>query len=166
MQTKSSASWLGVVVVCLIWVALAGEALPAVDYPVWAGAAMLGWFGFFLMTVSVIYGVSHMPVHRSAVILLFELIVGAVGSLQFDLVAHRLQDEYRADCLYEPTNIFTARWIRCEDAKMLADFKARNEANLALDGGGYLTYLASSRANLQLAEERWPEVTFAHTREH
>jgi drug/metabolite transporter (DMT)-like permease len=33
------------------------------------------------MTVTVIYGVSHMPVHRSAVILLFELVVGAVSSL-------------------------------------------------------------------------------------
>ncbi|MGI9327204.1 MAG: peptide chain release factor 3 [Pseudomonadales bacterium] len=95
-----------------------------------------------------------------------EMIVGAVGTLQFDLVAHRLQDEYRADCLYEPTNIFTARWIRCDDQKKLAEFRAKNETSLALDGGGYLTYLASSRANLQLAQERWPDVEFAHTREH
>ena len=59
----------------------------------------------------------------------------------------------------------SARWIRCGDAKMLSDFKARNESNLALDGGGYLAYLATSRANLQLAQERWPDVEFAHTRE-
>ncbi len=33
------------------------------------------------MTVTVLYGVSHMPVHRSAVILLFELVIGAVSAL-------------------------------------------------------------------------------------
>ncbi|MEM6708222.1 MAG: peptide chain release factor 3 [Pseudomonadota bacterium] len=95
-----------------------------------------------------------------------ELIVGAVGTLQFDLVAHRLRDEYRADCLYEPVNVFTARWVQCDDDKELAKFKAKNEANLAIDGGGYLAYIATSRANLQLAEERWPDVRFLAAREH
>ena len=57
-------------------------------------------------------------------------------------------------------------WIECSDAKMLDEFKAKNEENLAIDGGGYLTYLATSRVNLQLAEERWPDVTFSKTREH
>jgi len=42
---------------------------------------LLGWFGFLIMTVTVIYGVTHMPLHRSAVILLFELVVGAVSAL-------------------------------------------------------------------------------------
>ena len=93
-------------------------------------------------------------------------IVGAVGVLQFDLVAHRLRDEYRADCVYENAPVFTARWVSCDDAKMLEEFRRKNEANLATDGGGYLTYLAPSRANLQLTEERWPEVRFANTREH
>jgi peptide chain release factor 3 len=95
-----------------------------------------------------------------------EIVVGAVGVLQFDLVAFRLRDEYKAECVWEDTNTFTARWIQCEDDKMLADFKAKNEDNLAIDGGGYLTYLATSRVNLQLAEERWPDVTFSKTREH
>lgn len=79
--SKSAASWLGVVLVAGVWILLAGRAMPEVALPVWGGALMLGWFGFFIMTVTVIYGVSRMPVHRSAVILLFELIVGAVSSL-------------------------------------------------------------------------------------
>jgi len=95
-----------------------------------------------------------------------DLIVGAVGVLQFDLVAYRLRDEYRADCVYESANVFTTRWISCDDVKMLADFKRKHEENLAIDGGGYLTYLAPSRVNLSLAEERWPEVRFSKTREH
>jgi peptide chain release factor 3 len=95
-----------------------------------------------------------------------ELIVGAVGTLQFDLVAHRLRTEYRADCVYEPITLHTARWVECDDEKLVDQLKSRNQENLAYDGGGYLTYLAPTRANLQLAEERWPDIKFRKTREH
>ncbi len=95
-----------------------------------------------------------------------DLIVGAVGTLQFDLVAFRLKDEYRADCLYEDANVYTARWVYCDDDKKFAEFKRKCEDALAEDGGGYLAYLAPTRANLQLTQERWPEVRFAATREH
>ena len=95
-----------------------------------------------------------------------ELIVGAVGTLQFELVAFRLQDEYRADCHYEPVNLFSARWVICDDPKILAEFKRKNEDHLALDGGNHLTYLAPTRANLQLVTERFPDIDFAATREH
>ena len=44
-------------------------------------AVLLGLAGFLVMALAVQYGVTHMPLHRSAVILLFELIVGAVSSL-------------------------------------------------------------------------------------
>ncbi|HEX7037521.1 MAG TPA: peptide chain release factor 3 [Pseudomonadales bacterium] len=95
-----------------------------------------------------------------------ELVVGAVGALQFDLVAFRLRDEYRADCVYEDANVYTARWVYCSDAKKLEEFKSKLRDYLAVDGGGYLTYLAPSRANLQLTEERWPDIEFRKTREH
>ncbi len=95
-----------------------------------------------------------------------DLIVGAVGSLQFDLVAYRLQDEYRADCVYEDASLYGARWVTCDDPKTFADFQRRAHEQLARDSGGYLTYLAPTRANLMLAEERFPEVTFSKTREH
>jgi drug/metabolite transporter (DMT)-like permease len=39
----------------------------------------LGLFGILLMTVLVQYGVSHLPVHRSAVLALIELVAGAVS---------------------------------------------------------------------------------------
>jgi len=95
-----------------------------------------------------------------------QIVVGAVGVLQYDLVAYRLQDEYRAECLWDDANLHTARWVYCADEKMLLDFRNKNQDNLAIDGGGHLTYLAPSRVNLALTEERWPEVTFAKTREH
>ncbi|MGD8417436.1 MAG: peptide chain release factor 3 [Pseudomonadales bacterium] len=95
-----------------------------------------------------------------------DLIVGAVGVLQFDLVAFRLRDEYRADCVYEDANIYTARWISSADAKQLEEFERKHAEQLAVDGGGYLTYLAPSRANLAVVEDRWPDITFSKTREH
>ena len=95
-----------------------------------------------------------------------DLILGAVGVLQFEVVVFRLKDEYKVDCGYEPIGIHTARWIECDDEKMLAEFRRKAEANLAVDGGGHLTYLAPTRVNLSLMEERWPDLEFRATREH
>jgi len=95
-----------------------------------------------------------------------DLIVGAVGVLQFEVVAYRLLDEYKVDCIYEPVNVFSARWIECNDAKKLDEFKKKAYENLALDGGDHLTYLPPTRVNLALMQERWPEVKFHATREH
>jgi len=95
-----------------------------------------------------------------------DLILGAVGVLQFDVVAYRLKDEYAVDCAFENITVVTARWIRCDDDKKLAEFRDRNAMNLSLDAAGELVYLAPTRVNLQLTQERWPAVTFAATREH
>jgi peptide chain release factor 3 len=95
-----------------------------------------------------------------------DLILGAVGPLQFDVVAHRLHDEYKVECQFENVNVATARWVECEDPKMLADFKRKAEDNLALDHGESLVYIAPTRVNLSLTEERWPDIVFRKTREH
>ncbi|MFZ5698117.1 MAG: peptide chain release factor 3 [Pseudomonadota bacterium] len=95
-----------------------------------------------------------------------DLIVGAVGMLQFDVVAYRLKEEYKIECVYEQVNVATARWVYCADEKKLAEFRDKGYENLAMDGGGYLTYLAPTRVNLQLTQERWPTVRFSPTREH
>jgi peptide chain release factor 3 len=95
-----------------------------------------------------------------------DLILGAIGVLQFDVVAYRLKDEYGVDCAFENVTVATARWIRCADEKKLQEFREKNAMNLALDAAGELVYLAPTRVNLQLAQERSPGVTFAATREH
>lgn len=95
-----------------------------------------------------------------------EIILGAVGTLQFDVVAYRLRHEYGVESVYEPINIYSVRWIQAEDRKKLEDFRNRNAARLALDGGGNLAYLAPNRVNLDIITERWPEVTFLASREH
>ncbi len=95
-----------------------------------------------------------------------DLIVGAVGQLQFDVVAYRLADEYKVEALYEPINVYTARWIEAADPRKLEDFRKKAAEHLSEDGGGYLTYLAPTRVNLSLMEERWPDIRFRETREH
>ena len=95
-----------------------------------------------------------------------DMILGAVGPLQFDVVAHRLRDEYKVECQFETVNVATARWVDCGDPKMLADFNRKAEDNLALDHGGSLVYIAPTRVNLNLTEERWPDIVFRKTREH
>ena len=95
-----------------------------------------------------------------------DLVLGAVGQLQFDVVMFRLKDEYKVDCVYEAVNVNTARWVECDDEKMLADFKRKAYDNIGYDGAGLLTYLAPTRVNLSLTQERWPDVMFRATREH
>jgi peptide chain release factor 3 len=95
-----------------------------------------------------------------------DMILGAVGVLQFEVVAFRLKEEYKVECVYEPVNVATVRWIHCDDEKKLGEFKKKAHDQLSLDGGGYLTYLAPSRVNLQLMQERYPDVKFLPTREH
>lgn len=95
-----------------------------------------------------------------------DLILGAVGVLQFDVVAYRLKSEYNVECSYEPVQINTVRWVECRDLKMLEQFREKAFDNLALDGAEKLAYLAPTQVNLQLTKERWPDIEFKETREH
>lgn len=79
IAAKSVAAWLGVVLMSALLIAFVHPIAPAIGLPVAISAVALGVFGIFTMTALVQYGVTHMPVHRSAVILLFEVIVGALS---------------------------------------------------------------------------------------
>lgn len=94
-----------------------------------------------------------------------DLIVGAVGVLQFDVVVSRLKHEYNVDAVYENLPVSTARWVD-GDAAAIEELKRKVPQNLALDGADELTYLATSGVNLSLTQERHPKVTFRATREH
>ena len=94
------------------------------------------------------------------------LLLGAVGQLQFEVVAHRLATEYGVDAIFERVPLAAARWVTCPDAGHLAEFSRANRARLAHDVDGNLVYLADTGVNLQFTRERWPKVTFHNTREH
>jgi peptide chain release factor 3 len=95
-----------------------------------------------------------------------DLILGAVGPLQFDVASFRLRDEYGVDCQFEGVNVTTARWVASDDTKRLDEFKNKLKVNLAEDHAGELVYLAPSMVSLRLTEERWPDLQFRSTREH
>jgi peptide chain release factor 3 len=95
-----------------------------------------------------------------------DLILGAVGQLQFEVVAFRLADEYSVQCVFDPISVHTARWVDSDDARRLEEFRARAHDHLAVDHSGALVYLAPSRVNLALTLERWPGISFRETREH
>ena len=94
-----------------------------------------------------------------------DLILGAVGVLQFDVVAYRLRDEYNVEAKFETVNVITARWVSCEDEAKFREFREREARYLAIDAAGSLAYLAPSMANLQVTQERWPDIRFATTRD-
>lgn len=95
-----------------------------------------------------------------------DLILGAVGVLQFDVVAYRLREEYGVEAGFEGVDVQTARWISSADATKFKTFCDRYAGRLAHDAGGSLVYFAPSMINLRLIEEKWPEVHFSATREH
>ena len=95
-----------------------------------------------------------------------DLILGAVGVLQFEVVTSRLANEYGVEAVFDSASIWSARWVSCEDKKKLAEFEKANAGNLSIDAGGNLAYLAPNRVNLNLTQERWPDIVFHETREH
>jgi len=94
------------------------------------------------------------------------LLLGAVGPLQFEIVAHRLATEYKVDAIYETANISTARWLTFPDESTRRNFEREQAAALATDVDDNPVFLATNKYNLQVTIERWPKVGFHATREH
>jgi peptide chain release factor 3 len=94
------------------------------------------------------------------------VLLGAVGPLQFEIVAHRLATEYNVDAIYENANVATARWLTFPDAATRRDFEREQGGALATDVDGNPVFLATNKYNLQVTMERWPKVGFRATREH
>jgi peptide chain release factor 3 len=94
-----------------------------------------------------------------------DLILGAVGPLQFEVAAFRLRDEYGVDAAFEAVGVAAARWVHSDDPAQLDEFSKRLGVAVARDHAGQLVYLAPSTVSLALTQERWPKITFFKTRE-
>ena len=93
------------------------------------------------------------------------IMLGAVGVLQFEIVAQRLQTEYKVDAIYESTDVSTARWLSFPDEQTRKDFEREQGPRMAIDVNGNRVYLASSIYNLETTQKHWPQVKFYSTRE-
>jgi peptide chain release factor 3 len=94
-----------------------------------------------------------------------DLILGAVGPLQFEVAAFRLKDEYGVEAAFEGVNVVAARWVRSDDRTQLDEFSKKLGISVARDHAGELVYLAPSTVSLSLTIERWPKIQFFTTRE-
>ena len=94
------------------------------------------------------------------------LLLGAVGTLQFEVVAQRLQTEYKVDAIFESAEIHTARWLTFPDETTRKNFEREQQHRMAKDVDGNLVYLASTRYNLDVTREKWTKVGFHDSREH
>ena len=80
VYTKTASAWLGVIVVAALLIMITGRTLGEASGYTISSALVLGALVLVVMTLSVVYGVTHLPVYRSAVILLFEVVAGAVSA--------------------------------------------------------------------------------------
>jgi peptide chain release factor 3 len=93
------------------------------------------------------------------------IILGTIGTLQFDVVIARLRMEYNIDAIYEKVNIASARWIRSKNNHVFDNFKKNNNSYLAYDACNTLIYLAPSLANLNIAMIQYTDIFFDKVRE-
>ncbi len=92
-------------------------------------------------------------------------LIGCVGALQFDVIAHRLKHEYNATCRYESASLHKAVWITAQNPEDLKAFKSRKVRNMAKDKHGQDVFLADSAWDLNSTQDLFPDVKFHFTSE-
>jgi peptide chain release factor 3 len=94
------------------------------------------------------------------------LLLGAVGQLQFEVVAHRLEHEYGVKARIQPSRFQVARWVTCDDEKELKRFIDANDHRMAYDAVDAPTVLVEYAPELRAIESNWPKIKFHALREH
>jgi peptide chain release factor 3 len=94
------------------------------------------------------------------------MLLGAIGQLQFEVVQHRLKTEYDCDIGLEGCPYTGARWISADNAAQLREFELAYPLRMAHDAAGALAYLCTSPYDVLLAQERFPKIAFHPLREH
>ncbi len=94
------------------------------------------------------------------------MLLGAVGQLQFEVVQHRLKTEYDCEVRLEGCQYTGARWITADTPAELREFEHAYPLRLAHDAANTLAYLCTSPYDVRLAQERFPKIHFHPLREH
>ena len=94
------------------------------------------------------------------------LLLGAVGQLQFEVVAHRLEHEYGVKARITPSRFQVARWVTCDDEAELKRFINANDFRMAYDAVDAPTVLVEYAPELRAIEANWPKIKFHALREH
>ena len=91
--------------------------------------------------------------------------MGVVGGLQFEVLADRIRTEYDIPVNFQQTELYTARWVECDDAREMKKFIDANQASLAEDHDNAPVFLARNSWHLERAEKDWPKINFLKTKE-
>ena len=94
------------------------------------------------------------------------MLLGAVGQLQFEVVAHRLEHEYGVKARITASHFNLARWVSSDDGNELKKFMDANQHRVALDAVDAPTLLVDHGATLRAVEQQWPKIKFHALREH
>jgi len=94
------------------------------------------------------------------------MLLGAVGSLQFDVAAHRLLHEYGVEARMSPAPYTCARWISADDPVAFDKFVEANAGRLARDAADALAVLTNTTFEMKVIQDRFPEIRFHKQREH
>lgn len=94
-----------------------------------------------------------------------DMIVGAVGALQIEVMAERMVTEYNLDVLFEPAPYNVARWIHCDDEAKLEAFLDKNKSASGTDLDGAPVYLAKNAWDVGYAQDKNPDLRFTATKE-
>ncbi len=87
-------------------------------------------------------------------------VVGVVGNLQFEVIQHRLKNEYGASCTFAPLNLYKACWFSSSDKKKLDEFIKSKYRHIAKDKDGKLVFMAETKAWLQMVQDNFPDIQF------
>ncbi|HEV7383707.1 MAG TPA: EF-Tu/IF-2/RF-3 family GTPase, partial [Phenylobacterium sp.] len=93
-----------------------------------------------------------------------DFIVGAVGQLQFEVMADRLANEYQLEVIFEAAPFAEARWIDGDRAD-LEDFQSKHRMAMAVDIDNQPVFLAKTAWETGYVAERYPKVRFERARE-
>lgn len=94
-----------------------------------------------------------------------DMIVGAVGALQLDVMAERMVVEYGLPVTFEAPPYLLARWVVGADDTKIEDFAGKYRAQMAKDLDGAPVFLAKDGFEASYVADRFPDLQFLTTKE-
>jgi peptide chain release factor 3 len=94
-----------------------------------------------------------------------ELVVGAVGALQFEVLEERMKAEYGLEVIFETSPYQAARWVSAERRADLETFSDKSKSQMAEDVDSAPVFLGKSAWEIGYVQERNPAVRFSDVKE-
>jgi peptide chain release factor 3 len=94
-----------------------------------------------------------------------DMVVGAVGQLQIEVMAERIATENNLEVIFEQSPWAAARWLSSDDRAKLDAFLENNRSVVAKDLDGAPVYLAKNAWDVGYVSEKNPAIRFTKTKE-